>query len=174
MTDTPRTDELVAKLDANHEIAVAFVWRQMVNHARQLERDLALERATRESAERGGELLADDLARLRAEHSKSGDAQDAVRYRFLRDGEYPETLLNVLVAAMVHKDEVDAAVDAAMKSPPKPSTNEPHATFTTTGKNCPARYSVCQDPECWKLGEGPCKRWDAGERPQLPSEGGSV
>jgi hypothetical protein len=36
---TPRTDALIATLDANHEIAIAFVWRRMVNHARSLERE---------------------------------------------------------------------------------------------------------------------------------------
>jgi hypothetical protein len=42
------------------------------------------------------------------------------------------------------------------------------ASWTTTGKNCPIG-GVCQDSECWKLGEKPCKRWNAGERrPSAP------
>lgn len=42
----------------------------------------------------------------------------------------------------------------------------PDASWTTTGKNCPAGPTAgpCQDPECWNLGEKPCKRWNAGER----------
>lgn len=40
MSDTPRTDELIAKLDADHNVMISFVWRQMVNLARQLEREL--------------------------------------------------------------------------------------------------------------------------------------
>lgn len=42
---------------------------------------------------------------------------------------------------------------------------KPSASWTTTGKNCPLG-GVCQSNECWKLGEAPCSRWEAGERPQ--------
>ena len=41
--------------------------------------------------------------------------EDAERYLFLRDEEYPETLLEMLIKAGVHKSEVDAAIDAARK-----------------------------------------------------------
>jgi hypothetical protein len=37
---TPRVDALIAKLDADHSVQLPFVWRQMVNLARELEREL--------------------------------------------------------------------------------------------------------------------------------------
>lgn len=52
MSDSPRTDKLIAELDANHEVAIPFVWRQMVNLARQLESALAAMTAQREALER--------------------------------------------------------------------------------------------------------------------------
>lgn len=42
---------------------------------------------------------------------------DAIRYRFLRDGEYAEKLLEWLVAGGVHRTTVDAAIDMAMRAP---------------------------------------------------------
>src|SRR5690242_3942084 len=60
-----------------------------------------------------------EIGRLRQLH-KSGDAQDAARYRFLRDGEYAESVLLNLREAGIHRDDVDAAVDAAMNAPHKP------------------------------------------------------
>lgn len=40
MSDTPRTDALIAHLDLEPESRLVFVIRQIVNHAKQLERDL--------------------------------------------------------------------------------------------------------------------------------------
>lgn len=39
---------------------------------------------------------------------------DARRYRFLRDEEYPPAILEILVAAGIHKSKVDAAIDEAL------------------------------------------------------------
>lgn len=41
MSDTPRTDALVAKLDECHRTRLTFVIKQLVSHAKQLERELA-------------------------------------------------------------------------------------------------------------------------------------
>jgi hypothetical protein len=54
---------------------------------------------------------------------------------------------------------VDGCLDGH-QSGPRMATE---ASWTTTGKNCPIG-GVCQDSGCWKLGEKPCKRWNAGER----------
>lgn len=44
-----------------------------------------------------------------------GLRRDAERWRFLRDEEYDEHLLNYLVAPKIHRDSVDAAIDSARK-----------------------------------------------------------
>ncbi len=38
MSDTPRTDELIAKLDLEPEARLVFVIKQLVNHAKEMER----------------------------------------------------------------------------------------------------------------------------------------
>ncbi len=60
-------------------------------------------------------------ARMAVAGQAHRDALDAARYRFLRDGEYPETLLGKLVVEGVHRDEVDAAIDAALEHSSKDS-----------------------------------------------------
>lgn len=99
MSDTPRTDELIAELDANHEVAIPFVWRQMVNLARQLESALAAMTAQRDKAERErgtllateqgptpiGQMLSDMEQRALASEARAlAMEKDAERYRWMK------------------------------------------------------------------------------------------
>ena len=87
-TPTPRTDAIGAgTFDPNRSY-----YAEMRVLAVELERELA-----------------------RAEAALAESTLDAERYRFLRDEEYPEPLLLMLRVAGIHKSEVDAAIDAAIK-----------------------------------------------------------
>lgn len=52
-----------------------------------------------------------ELERLTADNTAL--RADAERYRFLRDGEYSESLLDLLVRPNTHKVAVDTAIDSA-------------------------------------------------------------
>lgn len=52
-----------------------------------------------------------ELSRLTADNAAL--RADAERYRFLRDGEYSESLLDLLVRPNTHKVAVDTAIDSA-------------------------------------------------------------
>lgn len=68
------------------------------------------------SAQRGIALV-EEIARLRSELARAAatDAEDALRYRWLRENSYIELLCDSPKSDLWHPQALDAAIDAARK-----------------------------------------------------------
>lgn len=119
-TGTPRTDALLGEIWSSPPQPDYYVPPKMIEHARQLERELAEAKGSLSRARAGETLLrkAADTAELALSQAK----RDAERYRFLRseavctEPRYYEFWNRFLESKLVREESMDKLIDAEMNA----------------------------------------------------------